>query len=109
MQKEKGDIIEALVFASKQIQDAASYTLQSQITDHISWLILHDFEALIQILYRLDVNEEKLKTALQSNPDKDAAVIITDIMIGRQIEKWKTRQELNHPQSTNHEDADERW
>lgn len=109
MQQETDEIIEKLLIASRQIQDIATTELHRQIADDISWLILHNFEALVQILYQLDVHEEKLKARLQSNPEKDAAVIIVDMIIARQIEKWKTRQGLSDLHSADNPDADERW
>lgn len=66
--------------------------LRMQINDFINHLLIHDFNRLVQILYRVDVNEQKLKTLLQQNSDRDASVLITDLLIQRQEEKLKSRQ-----------------
>jgi len=54
-------------------------------------LIVNDFNQLVLFLYRVDVNENKLKKLLHDNPGMDAAVLITELLIERQIEKIKTR------------------
>ncbi len=59
----------------------------------ISMLIAGDFQQLVYLLYRVDVNERKLKYLLQENVGEDAAVIITDLIIERQMEKIKSRRE----------------
>jgi hypothetical protein len=46
---------------------------------------------LIQILYRVDVSEQKLKELLQKNSQTDGAIIIADLLIERREEKMKTK------------------
>lgn len=65
--------------------------IRVQLVAYINHLLLHDFNRLIQILYRVDVSEQKLKQLLQDNPKTDAAVIISNLLIERQLEKIKTR------------------
>ena len=57
-------------------------------------MIETDFQKLVNILYRIDVNERKLKYLLQENVGEDAPVIIADLIIERQMEKIKIRQEF---------------
>ena len=45
--------------------------------------IQHDFNKLVQLLYRIDVSEEKLKYILQLNPNEDAAKLIAAVIIER--------------------------
>lgn len=56
----------------------------------IDELIRHDFEKLKWILYRIDVSEKKLSEALK-NTEEDAATVIADMIIKRQIEKAESR------------------
>jgi hypothetical protein len=49
-------------------------------------LILNDFNKLIQILYRIDVDEEKLKQALK-NSTQNSEVIIAQMILERQQKK----------------------
>ncbi|MCO5239790.1 MAG: hypothetical protein M9904_07015 [Chitinophagaceae bacterium] len=78
-----------------------------RVQERVSELIEHDFEKLVNLLYRVDVNEQKLKQLLQSNPDKDAAAIITTLIIERQMEKIKSRQHIQQPD--NPYDTEEKW
>lgn len=59
----------------------------------INDLINHDFQKLVNILYRVDVNEKKLKQLLKENPGSDAGRIIAELIIERQIQKIKSRRE----------------
>lgn len=61
------------------------------IIDRINELIQKDFTSLLNLLYRIDVNEEKLKSVLNSKPETDAAVLITQMIIERQKEKLKSK------------------
>ena len=65
-----------------------------QMISLINELIVNDFGKLVQILYRLDIDEIKLKTILRNNPDTDAGKIITALIIERQIQKKKSRDEF---------------
>ncbi len=50
---------------------------------YINDCIQHDFNKLVQLLYRIDVSEEKLKYILQLNPNEDAAKLIAAFIIER--------------------------
>lgn len=65
--------------------------LKSIFVDYIRNLILHDFEKLIFLLYRIDVHENKLREVLSLHPQEDAANIIAEMMIDRQIQKIQSR------------------
>lgn len=60
----------------------------------VNELLQKEFNKLIAILYRLDIDEKKLRMLLQQNPDEDAATIITDLMIERQLQKMKSREQF---------------
>ncbi|MCU7551654.1 hypothetical protein OCK74_21215 [Chitinophagaceae bacterium LB-8] len=53
----------------------------------INDLIVHDFERLIRILYRVDVDENKLKKMLLDCPQADAGILIANLLIERQEQK----------------------
>ena len=80
---------------------------KKQIADRINDLIQTDFQKLISLLYRLDVSEEKLKHLLKENTGADAGLIITDLIIERQIEKIKSRQQFS--QRDSNIDEEEKW
>ena len=50
---------------------------------YINDCIQHDFNKLVQLLYRIDVSEEKLKYILQLNPNEDAAKLIAAVIVER--------------------------
>ena len=78
-----------------------------QVQEKVNELIEHDFGKLVNILYRIDVSEQKLKHLLQSNGDKDAAAIISRLIVERQIEKIKSRHGTKHFDDP--DDTEERW
>lgn len=55
----------------------------SDLIAFINDCIQHDFNKLVQLLYRIDVSEEKLKYILQLNPNEDAAKLIASVIIER--------------------------
>lgn len=67
--------------------------MRKALAAYINELILHDFERLVQLLYRIDVSEAKLKNLLQEKKDKDAGDLIADMIIERQKQKIKSRRE----------------
>ena len=80
--------------------------LKERLSSHINFLIQSDFQKLVSILYRVDVSESKLKHLLKENQGHDAANIITDLNLERQMQKIKSRQE--HRNDENISDA-EKW
>ena len=77
------------------------------LAEKINELITNDFQKLVLILYRMDVSEIKLKQLLNENAGANAAVIIADLMIERQAEKIRSRQQFSK-QDENISD-EERW
>jgi hypothetical protein len=80
--------------------------LRQQLRTYINHLILHDFDRLVQILYQVDVEEKKLKELLGAEPAKDAATIITDLVIQRQEQK---RAALQSQPASDLSDDEEKW
>lgn len=66
--------------------------LKSKLALHINYLIQNDFEQLVNLLYRIDVSEAKIKSLLQHNPNENAGDIIAVAVIERQLQKIKTRE-----------------
>ena len=79
---------------------------QAAVARAINQLIEKDFSGLVNILYRLDVNEQKVREVLRNNPGSDAGALIAGLVIERLLEKCKTRK--NHPPTGNIPD-DEKW
>ncbi len=93
---------------SIDIAEKISYSeLHSQLSTYINMLIKDDFDKLITYLYRIDVNEQKLKSLLRQKADEDAGNIIATLIIERQQQKIKTRQQFS--QQDNDFDEEEKW
>ncbi len=65
--------------------------LHSYLSGHINSLIINDFPKLTHLLYRIDVNEKKLKALLRESPDHNAGDIIAAVIIERTLQKIKSR------------------
>jgi len=81
-------------------------TDRDKLVRFISDLVNHDFPRLVQLLYRVDINEQKLKQVLKENSDTDAAELITDLVISRQKQKKLSREENRENKDISDE---ERW
>jgi hypothetical protein len=89
-------------------EQAEMKELHNLLSGYINQLIEKDFQRLIQLLYRIDVNETKLRQILKENPDKDAAPIISDLIIERQTQKINSRKQAGRPDS-DEIDENEKW
>lgn len=65
--------------------------LRSSLASHINHLINHDFEKLVFYLYRIDVDEARMRTLLTHKEGNDAPMLIADLIIERQLQKIKSR------------------
>jgi len=64
------------------------------LAERINYLITNDFTQLLQVLYRIDVSEQKLRTLLKQNAGTDAGRIIAVLVIERQLEKLRSREQF---------------
>ncbi len=78
-----------------------------ELADYINRLIISDFSKLVNLLYRIDVSEKKLKTILQEYPNKDAGMIIAQLIIERQQQKAASK--VNFKQPSTDIPEDEKW
>jgi len=82
-------------------------TIRNKLYAFINGLIDKNFEKLLMILYRIDVHEDKLRKLLKANPSTDAGLVIADLILERQVQKIKTRQEFSERVVVINED--EKW
>ena len=104
--KDKDSINDLLIGLDKEISVLEKQNLKDQLVVYINDLLLHNFDYLVHLLYRVDVSESKLKKLLRESPQTDAALIITDLMIQRQDEKRLSR--LSHRKRIEEDDED-KW
>ena len=66
--------------------------LRNVLIKTFAYLVEDDFPKLLQILYRADVDQYRLKELLENTDGKSSAEIIADAYIARQkakVETWK--------------------
>lgn len=85
---------------------AEKEAIEQRLTDCLNYLLVHDFASLVQILYRVDVNEQKLKQVLSEQPETDAAALIAGLLMQRQEEKLKAKSSFPYNDSI---PEDEKW
>jgi hypothetical protein len=89
-------------------QETDSYeALRRLLSKYLQELMDRDFHRLLLLLYRVDVSEQRLMQLLKENPEKDAAGLIADLVLERQLEKIKTRRETGR--RDNNISDEERW
>ena len=93
--KDKDDSIPASPLLKNFLTDEPDSSLQNQSFDElkiflqnkISRLIETDVERLLQIMYRIDIDEEKFKRAFDSEYPAEA---IADLIIAREMKRQET-------------------
>jgi hypothetical protein len=91
-----------------ELSAAISFTeLEETLAAYVNELIQKDFEKLVSLLYRVDVNENKLKGLLDLCADENAGKIIAQLIIERQQQKINSRKEFGKKDDS--VDADEKW
>lgn len=91
---------------SLELKEYSYDHLNAVLASKINDLINNDFSLLVQLLYRIDVNESKLKRLLKENNTVDAAGIIASLIIERQLQKIRSRKESSRD---NNFDEEEKW
>ncbi|MDQ6902537.1 MAG: hypothetical protein M3139_05925 [Bacteroidota bacterium] len=98
-------VSEKIKATSDLIVDKPSEEVRNQLISYINELINVDFNSLVQLLYRIDVNEKKLKQLLQNSPSVDAAPLIADLIISRQLQKIQTKKNFTSKEKTGDDDS----
>ena len=104
--KDKTDIEVLLLKISQPSAEKEKEILRQQLVILVNDLLVHDFQKLVLLLYRVDVSEKKLKDQIQLHPETDASEIITDLLIERQEEKKKSRASFKKDRDI---PEDEKW
>ncbi|HEX7845083.1 MAG TPA: hypothetical protein VF476_04725 [Chitinophagaceae bacterium] len=104
----ENEILEGLANEFGPIVTGKSYEDGRQaLANRVNELLNADFDKLVSILYRMDVDENKLKGFIEKNPNTDAGLIIADLIIERQIQKIESRK--NFPGNTEQNSEEEKW
>jgi hypothetical protein len=68
--------------------------LEAILAERINALIMDDFNRLVQLLYRVDVDEGKLKNLLRENTGTNAGLLIARLILERQRQKIEIRRKF---------------
>jgi len=69
-------------------------SFEQSLAEKINYLVANDFPGLVNILYRIDVSEQKVKQVLKNHPDQDAGSLIAALIIERMLVKYKNRSDF---------------
>ncbi len=100
-------ITEKIISVSNSIQQKPDYKIRQELIYLINELINKDFSSLLQLLYRIDVDEKKIRIFLNENTSEDSACIIADLIIERQLKKIESRKLFS--KNKNNESEEEKW
>lgn len=79
-----------------EIDDLSSESLlRERLIEAFAYLLDNDISKMMNILYRTDVDEDKLKKLLISNSELPSAEVIADAYLSRQKEKIETRKKYS--------------
>ena len=71
-------------------EDLSSELIREKMIHAFSWLLDNDISKMMNILYRADVDEQKLKSLLISSSQLPSAEVVADEYIRRQLQKVET-------------------
>jgi hypothetical protein len=67
--------------------------LKTLLTEQLVYMLHHEMEKLMGILYRIDVREKDVKQAFAQNNPKLIAPLLAESIIAREIEKAQSRRD----------------
>ncbi|MEI6185030.1 MAG: hypothetical protein WCP65_05825 [Bacteroidota bacterium] len=73
---------------------------QKELAEKINNLLLTDFAQLVQLLYRIDIDEAILKRSLAERNNEPAGMVIADMMIKRVTNTIATKKHFKENNST---------
>ena len=81
--------------------------VEALLAEKITAMINIDFSALVQLLYRVDVDESRLRLLLQENKASDAGGLIARLILERLWQKILTRRAYSSPNQASGEGRSE--
>lgn len=89
-----------------ELQAESKGEIKTELAAYINHLIETDFSKLVQLLYRCDIDEQKLKRLLQFSTESDSSIIIAEQLLKRHQEKVLQRKKFDNPGPI---DQNEKW
>jgi hypothetical protein len=93
-------------FARLVMKDSTYEALFAALSNRLKSMIHDDFSGLLQLLYRLDISESKIRDLVSTELGKPASEIIAHLIIERQLQKIESRK-MYKP--SNDIPEDEKW
>jgi hypothetical protein len=82
--------------------------IKERLTEYINDLIDHNFNKLVNLLYKIDVSESRIKRLLDETSGNNAGDIIAELIIERQIQKIESREQFTG-RDPGRIDENEKW
>lgn len=104
--KKEDDKMEALVWSCEMVssdnliesEDKSYEALYEKLANYLNHLMATDFNKLVDILYRIDISQEKAIVALAENAQEETSgQTLARLVIERQLEKVITRRKNRNP------------
>ncbi len=92
----------------KELSTTQMELFRKELADKINYLLVNDFASLVQILYRIDIDETRLKESLQQRKTESGGIVIADMMIKRISNSIATKKLFSNLASNNI-DEDLKW
>jgi len=89
------NIPDEIVSVSNSLEEDSTQKIREKLIVLLNELINKDFHSLIQLLYRIDVNEKKIRHYLNQKTNEDSASVIADLIIERQLQKIESRKKFS--------------
>jgi hypothetical protein len=87
-------LLDKIVEVTNSLQPDSLNEIREKLILLINELINKDFQALLQLLYRIDVNEKKIRLYLNEKTNEDSSNVLADMIIERQLQKIETRKKF---------------
>ncbi|MCX2452163.1 hypothetical protein OQX61_12895 [Pedobacter sp. PLR] len=93
---EDSKALSIIVSKDFEVEEIWSETeIKERLVQAFAYLLDNDISKMMNILYRADVDEEKLKSLLISNSELPSAEVIAEAYLRRQKEKIETRKKYS--------------
>lgn len=69
--------------------------MREKLEQYLNDLLVNDFNRLVQLLYRLDIDEQRLRAVLRARPEEPAGRLMAALLLEREEEKRKSRQQFS--------------
>ena len=87
---------EILPVSSNALPDNLMNILKSALKKHIEYLLVSNFEKLLNAIYRIDIDEKKFNEALKLDSIESISSEVTELVIEREIQKAESRRKYRN-------------